>query len=376
MSCTQATVTVSRADWDRMMSMLESLSAQQAELNKTQASLVAQLARANARIDELTAQNEKLSAGTACAAETPAPGVVPPQGATVPNNSDPTLRSRATSGFSPPFTYVVKSAPQPMRQKPKMATTKKTWAQIAAEHRPRIQDVSTLTMERLRKGMAMLDIQSPEPKPTALYFRNIKRARLGQVRKALRQMFSHPWAVLGLSFIGQSVVEIVCHTGLCDQVIAKLRLIGAAHIRNLDVFGDNMKKASHKDGHARRTANLEKAHRRFERLVSTCTNTAAKAWYRKQAEAAEARLTNIYQAAHDVETSVSEDSGYDSNEVMSLPTPSNHSSDRTTMDVAPTEQPPSSLPTVADPRSPSDDDDIIMPAQTISNTAHDAPNKK
>ena len=88
----------------------------------------------------------------------------------------------------------------------------------------------------------MLNIQSPEPKPTALYFRNIKRARLGQVRKALRQMFTHPWAVLGLSFIGQSVIEIVCHFGLRDQVIAKLRLLGASHIRNFDVFGNNMKK--------------------------------------------------------------------------------------------------------------------------------------
>ena len=162
----------------------------------------------------------------------------------------------------------------------------------------------------------MLEIQSPAPKPTALYFRNIKRARLGQVRKALRQMFTHPWAVLGLSFLGQSVIEIVCHSGLCDQVVGKLRLIGATHIRNLDVFGDNLKKKTIlKDAPARQTTNLEPAHSRFERLVSTCTNAAAKSWYRQQAEEAEKRLARIYQAAHDVETSVSEDSGYDSQDI-------------------------------------------------------------
>ena len=161
----------------------------------------------------------------------------------------------------------------------------------------------------------MLDITSPQPKPTALYFRNIKRARLGQVRKALRQMFTNPWAVLGLSFIGKSVIEILCHEGLVDQVVGKLRLIGATHIRNMDIFGDNLKKMSKNDTRDRAATNLERAHQRFERLVATCTNAAAKSWYAKQANEAELRLAQIYQTAHDVETSVSDDSGYDSNEL-------------------------------------------------------------
>ena len=63
----------------------------------------------------------------------------------------------------------------------------KTWAQIAAEPCRSIKDVSPSTLERLRKGVAMLDIKSPEPTPIALYFRNIRPNRLGQVRKALRQ---------------------------------------------------------------------------------------------------------------------------------------------------------------------------------------------
>ena len=38
-------------------------------------------------------------------------------------------------------------------------------------------------------------------------------------------------------------------------------------------------------------------------------------WYTKQAQEAERRLAEMYQIAHDVETSVSDDSGYESNEV-------------------------------------------------------------
>ena len=73
-------------------------------------------------------------------------------------------------------------------------------------------------------------------------------------------------------------------------------------------------KPSNKD-RDRGTLNLERAQKRFERLFQTCTNPAAKAWYNRQAQEAENRLAGIYQRAHDVETSVSEDSGYDSNEV-------------------------------------------------------------
>ena len=294
-------MTVSRADWQRLMTMLETLSSQQAEFGRHQGALLAQLSRANNRIAELEAKNARLS--------------VPPR-VPGPSHANPPAMTPPA-----PFIYTPKSqtpAPDPPAAfSPRAAT--KTWAQIAAEPRPSIKDVSPSTVERLRKGMELLDITSPEPIPTALYFRNIRRTRLGQVRKALRQMFTHPWAVLGLSFIGRSVIEIVCHQGLADQIIAKLRLIGATHIKNMNVFGDNLKKRPSMQTGDRNTANLECAHQRFERLINTCTSPAAKSWYKKQAEEAERRLASIYQQAHDIETSVSTDCGYDSDEVVTAP---------------------------------------------------------
>ena len=357
------------------MTMLERLTAQQAELSRTQASLVAQLARAHARVDELTAQNDKLSRASA-PVEPPVTTQDPsslPALASSGHASAPPHRLQTPNATAPSSSRLVEEPAPVVHQSPTSTIVKKTWAQIAADRRPSINDVSRTTMERLRKGLSMLDIQTPEPKPIALYFRNIKRTRLGQVRKALRQIFTHPWAVLGLSFLGQSVIEIVCHSGLCDQVIAKLRLIGAAHIRNLNVFGDNMKKTSGKDSRARQTANLERAQSRFERLVSTCTNSAAKAWYRKQAETAEARLAQIYQSAHDDETTVSEDSGYESSEVVIPTVPDSSSPALERMEVetpggspAAPQQPASSAPAVFD-------EDIITPAHATSTQAHEAP---
>ena len=276
MSDQDATVTITRAEWQKLMSMLQTLSANQAELSQNQAELIRQLARANERVKELEEKNEALRAKKA-----------------LPETCDGLGESQGQGGSkslsrSPSFQYISKGGPpasksvsQPVLRESHQATQKKTWAQIAAEKRPNISDVSKQTQESLRKCLAMLDIQSPQPKPTALYFRNIRRARLGQVRKALRQMFTHPWAILGLSFIGKSVVEIVCHEALVNQIIAKLRLVGASHIRNMNVFGDNMKRLSQKDQRNRNTLNLERAHQRFERLVQTCTNSAAKIWYTK-----------------------------------------------------------------------------------------------
>ena len=327
-----ATVTITRSEWQKLMSMLQSLSANQAELCKNQAELLSQLSRANERVKELEERNAQLSVDqmTTKVCEKNGQGKSTPRALSRANSFQyisKRVNSTPNGEQSPKDLSENAQAPQKTigarvqlggnegHLKSVVQSPRKTWAQIAAAPRPSIKDVTPQTQESLRKCLAMLDISSPEPKPTAVYFRNIKRSRLGQVRKALKQMFTHPWAILGLSFIGKSVIEIVCHQGLADQVVAKLRLIGATHIKNMDVFGDNLKKLQNREGANRNTLNLERAQQRFERLVSTCINSAAKAWYSKQAAEAERRLAEIYNLAHDVETSVSNDSGYDSNEV-------------------------------------------------------------
>ena len=295
------TVTVSKAEWQKLIDSLDALHLSQAELNQNQARLIAELARANGRVAELESKNAKLIAGI--------------------KSSDILAVNNEEKGRKSILNYKIKdnsgcSSIETGKGQAKDIdrAPRKTWAQIAAAPRPSLHDVTPQTQESLRKCMAMLEISSPEPKPTAAYFRNIKRARLGQVRKALKQILTHPWAVLGLSFIGKSVVEIVCHKALVDQVVAKLRLIGAVHVKNMNVFGDNLKKLAKKEGVNRNTLNLERAQQRFERLMKTCPNAAAKAWYSQQATEAERRLAEIYNLAHDVETSVSNDSGYESNE--------------------------------------------------------------
>ena len=311
-----ASITVSRAEWEKLMKMLETLTTSQAELSRNQAELVQQLSRANTRVQELEVALSKANkSDTSSSPPVSQPYVARGDGA-----------SRTVGAF----TYTVKqsqeASPKPVSvvtAQPVVETKepRKTWAQIAAAPKPQMSDLSGTTQEKMRQALALLDLCPTEPKPVALYFRNIKRARIGQVRKALRQIFNHPWAVLGLSFIGNSVLEIVCHKGLTDQIIAKLRIIGATHLKKFDIFGNNMKKSISGKSNNIELRNLERAHARLERLVKTCTQPAAKTWYAAKYKSAEELLAARYSVAHDDETSVSSDSGYTSSETQDVPQP-------------------------------------------------------
>ena len=136
-------------------------------------------------------------------------------------------------------------------------------------------------------------IYRPKPRPTAVYFCNIRRVQLGVVRKALRNMQLPPWALLGLSFIGQSVLEIVCDQSHVAQLTVKMKLLGAAEVKNFDMFGDNLKKTPGTESRARHRANIDKAQTRLVRLIATSSNEAAKAWYSVKVAHAESLLEHM-----------------------------------------------------------------------------------
>ena len=99
MSDQDATVTITRAEWQKLMSMLQTLSANQAELSQNQAELIRQLARANERVKELEEKNEELRAKK-----------------TLPQTCEDSGESQGQGGSksfsrSPSFQYTPKSGP-------------------------------------------------------------------------------------------------------------------------------------------------------------------------------------------------------------------------------------------------------------------------
>ena len=202
------TIAVPKAAWERLLTMVEKLNENQAEFNKLQAMLMQQLERANARIQELegaklTNANRGETPQPEDSSKFPAPSMISPNGSSTTNV----------------FKYKVT---RPVEQSPKVSSPqRKSWADIAAAPRPQLSDVSASMQEKLRTSIALLDIQSPEPDPVALYFRNIKRTRLGHVRKALKTIFTHPrgsaWIVLHWTVRGGNCLSQRASTPNCGE---------------------------------------------------------------------------------------------------------------------------------------------------------------
>lgn len=74
-----------------------------------------------------------------------------------------------------------------------------------------------------------------EPRPTAIYFRNVRRGLLGMIQKAIRE-FLPSLALLGLDFIGSSVLEVITDAGLVERTGATLKLMEIVQIPNVYIF--------------------------------------------------------------------------------------------------------------------------------------------
>lgn len=72
-----------------------------------------------------------------------------------------------------------------------------------------------------------------QPKPMAVYFANIPRGPIYALKKSLLKCLPK-WAVLGISFIGTTMTEILCHTSLAERLIATLQFFRFKHVPEYD----------------------------------------------------------------------------------------------------------------------------------------------
>ena len=72
-----------------------------------------------------------------------------------------------------------------------------------------------------------------KPAPVPVYFGGIPRGPVGKLRKMLRECLPK-WSILNISFIGNSVTEILCHEPMLDHLVGGLKLLGYRHIPSYD----------------------------------------------------------------------------------------------------------------------------------------------
>ena len=127
-----------------------------------------------------------------------------------------------------------------------------------------------------------------KPEPEAVYFGGIPRGPIGKLRRALRNALPK-WAILSISFIGDSVTEILCHKALVQRLIATLKFMKFRHLKNYDptsAVGDS-------DDHQNTIQYRGSCYHRWMNASKKTYSEVCKTWYEKQAESLMARYPNI-----------------------------------------------------------------------------------
>lgn len=73
-----------------------------------------------------------------------------------------------------------------------------------------------------------------QPRPVAVYFKDVQRSPFRTLRKALRDCLP-AWTGLGLCFVRGSVLEIVMDLKQEDRLRATLRMMRISEIPNFDI---------------------------------------------------------------------------------------------------------------------------------------------
>lgn len=308
------TITISRRDWNSVMEKISQLNENYENIYAEHEKVCTALAQVSRRLERV--ENECAINGAALRKPT-GPRTVRGQGAlneternnTTPWNlptgheqrqmSTPISKTKHPSGRNNHSQQIEQSAENSAKTTPR--GKKLNWAEITKLNRPETAKIIPTTLHtkiQKRRQLLIEDKykQTQEPKPCALYFKNIRRGPLGAIRHALRECLPS-WALLGLDFVGSSILELVTGQNLKHRVIATMRMMGIEEIKDFDVMTSAAR--SHKGGESRsdlKKRNLKSAAHRFERNANNSKNQWAARWYRKQLEEAQERLDLMKEA--------------------------------------------------------------------------------
>lgn len=120
----------------------------------------------------------------------------------------------------------------------------------------------------------------PQPVPTPVYFGGVPRGPIGSLKRSLQECLPS-WAVLSISFIGNSACEILCHKPLEQRLIAAMKLIGFRHLATYDP----MRLATSEGTDAVSKKIKLACYRRWMWTAGKTFSPVSKNWYTNQAQA-------------------------------------------------------------------------------------------
>ena len=115
----------------------------------------------------------------------------------------------------------------------------------------------------------------------ARYFSGFKRGPYKQLIALLRNAMRNR-AVIEISFIGKSILEIVTPKNEADRLVIGLEAIGYRHLSKLDPTKNAIFTSKFMSAEERKKKNLGLALSRYERAAKNCHSHWAAKWYKQQ----------------------------------------------------------------------------------------------
>jgi hypothetical protein len=163
----------------------------------------------------------------------------------------------------------------------------------AVRHRVATDQPETHPGEFMRNELRRIGAIAPIPgtpqwrSVTSLYFRNIMRCPVGQLRAILRGAVHHD-AAIAVSFIGRNVVEILCTKNRASSLINFLEAMSAKVMPDFKPEAESSERG--RNGHST-TSNRTACLLRWRKELKTCP-VRARAWYTT-------RIAEISPMSHD-----------------------------------------------------------------------------
>lgn len=158
-------------------------------------------------------------------------------------------------------------------------STPTNWAEIVKGGTPKNSEIPAGLRDKRMRTKKLLEKQNTiiqnQPDPVGVYFKNDRRGPIGILRRALRESLP-AWALLGIGFVGGSVLEVVTDRRMKPRLIATLHLMGILELPNFDIFTNATKKSTNNHRPLGDDRNLEMAQKRLEPYAIVTRNPYAK----------------------------------------------------------------------------------------------------
>ena len=153
------------------------------------------------------------------------------------------------------------------------------------------EDVNKVDAFTAKMG-AFMPLQGAKTKLRALYFRGLPKSERSTIKDAVAELLNK-WKILNISFVGNSVMELLTMHEESERIAQVIKLTGMRQLLNFDVFANALGNRRKLEDRETKLKNYSKVRARAWHCSQAAENIHAKEWYKKLSRAANRKMSEL-----------------------------------------------------------------------------------